>query len=224
MTQLCVDCGLPVDTRDNPSATTQKSITLLWAAANTPRMLPSSKKSKKSKETSEFAEALVVSLLEKGADANATEKSNGCTAMHQAAFKGKEEILRVLVERGGADPAVAALSSSWEMTPLHKAAWNGHCGAMSIIVRAAGAAGAEALLMARTSCLEEEDATALHVVASQGDAEGVRTLLELAEEAGVAKKLLGARDAAGQTARDVALAEEGSEEAAKALAAFQPKG
>ena len=52
----------------------------------------------------------VLALLNKGANIDATEKSNGCTALIKAAEKGNADVVKLLVDKGA---NVDAMDKSW---------------------------------------------------------------------------------------------------------------
>ena len=167
-----------------------------------------------------FCADLVANLVAAGANVNAKKAKNGCTALHQAAFKGKAKTVAALLASGAnpdakfvfsaflfchlicietePDHTLRAKEASWKMTPLHKATWNGHVTVVKMLLEAS--ASKEKALDARTSCLEADGSTALHIAVSQGHGNVVRLLL--AEGA-----LLDARDDDGATPVEIASAE-----------------
>ncbi|KAK3240044.1 hypothetical protein CYMTET_50081 [Cymbomonas tetramitiformis] len=61
-------------------------------------------------------------LLDTGADVNGTTKAGNATSLQRAAYTGKTEVVRFLLQRG----ANAMLQDSDGETALHKASTNGH--------------------------------------------------------------------------------------------------
>jgi len=91
----------------------------------------------------------------------------GCTALHLAADKGSEEMVNLLLKRGGSSVKVNAVDA-WDQTPLHFAA-------------RAGSVAACRLLLDRGASVDLVDAqefTALHVAAKQGHEATCEFLLE----------------------------------------------
>ena len=111
---------------------------------------------------------------------------DGFTSLHLAAFFGREEAARRLLEHG-ADANVVARHESLKVTPLHSAA----AGAHSSIVRLLLEAGAD------PNARQEGGFTPLHSAAQNGDRESAEALLDSGADATAAT-------AAGKTAADLA--------------------
>ena len=104
-------------------------------------------------------------LVEVGADVELrTADEFGFTALTAAAQEGHDQIVRMLLERGGADPNVATAYNG--TTPLHFAASHDHLDAVKVLVEVGGAD----VNLARTS----EGSTPLHAAAQEGHLEIVR--------------------------------------------------
>lgn len=110
--------------------------------------------------------AQVRTLLERGADANASQ-GDGMTALHWAAYHGNVEIAAMLL-KAGADPMAGTRIGAY--TPLHLAAQAGS----ETVARALVAAGADP--DART--VDVGGSTPLHFAAQAGDPGTVLALLQ----------------------------------------------
>lgn len=127
----------------------------------------------------------------------AARSADGFTALHLAAFFGREVAAALLLERG-ADPDAAALNPM-RVTPLHSAVAARHC-AIAARLLARGA---------QPNARQQEGWTPLHGAAHNGDAGTVELLLAHGADPR-------ARHDGGKTAAELAR-EAGHEEIARAL-------
>jgi ankyrin repeat protein len=91
---------------------------------------------------------------------------DGFTALHLAAFFGREDAAKLLLERG-AEPDVVSRNATIVVTPLHSAA----AGAHSAIVKLLLAAGAD------PNARQPDGFTALDAAQQNGDDESAKALL-----------------------------------------------
>jgi ankyrin repeat protein len=113
-------------------------------------------------------------LIGNGVNVNAKEASTGETPLHYAAFWGRANVVRALLEAGARVDVV----SEQGRTPLHHAAERGHADV------------AQALLDKDASVdpVDEEGDTPLHVAALEGHANVARALLEAGASVGAVGK------------------------------------
>jgi ankyrin repeat protein len=137
-------------------------------------------------------------LLWKGASIATT--TYGWTALHHAADKGHEAVVRSLLERG----ADVATKNNYGCTALHRAACHGHEAVVLLLLEKGGAVAAKTALLW----------TALHLAAYKGHERVVRLLLEKGADAK-------AKTFTGQTALRMA-ARNGHEAVVKLLTPLTP--
>src|SRR5262245_26965871 len=88
----------------------------------------------------------VKELLTKGVDVNARTRY-GATALWFAAYKGRDEVIRLLLDHK-ADPDIA--DTVWATTPLTLAAYEEHVESVKRLLKA-GARGADSLVLSAAS-------------------------------------------------------------------------
>ena len=93
--------------------------------------------------------------------------SDGFTALHLAAFFGREDAARLLLEHG-ADANAVARNAELEVAPLHSAAAGGHGSIVKLLLEH----GAD------PNARQRGGFTPLHAAAQNGDRESVEALLE----------------------------------------------
>ncbi len=125
-------------------------------------------------------------LLEADPELARAWSPDGFTPLHLAAFFGREDAVRALLERG-ADATVVARHETLRVAPLHSAAAGGH----GAVVRLLLGAGAD------PNAAQPGGFTPLHAAAQNGDRESAEVLLA----AGADRD---ARTDDGQTPRDLA--------------------
>lgn len=141
-----------------------------------------SRKSDKVDVTKLWNREAIRELLDSGVDID-TQDDNGCTPLHDAAYKGLEDTVFLLLEFS---PDVNK-KNGYGSTPLHFAAFTGQCIAASALIRAGASLEAK----------NEDGWTPLHYAAWMGNRDMVDFLLEHGADATL-------HDVNGNTPQDLA--------------------